>query len=173
VIKNASAWIARYASSERTSEEVMILSKEPAIRIEADLEAPQLFGKTPYGERRVINIIGGTVSGPRLTGKILPGGADWQIIRTDGVADIFAKYTFQIDGGGFVLVTSAGLRHGPPDVIAKLAKGEPVARDQYYFRTSVRFETADPQADWLNRVLMIAVGAREKMKVKLDLFEVL
>jgi hypothetical protein len=151
----------------------MILSKEPAIRIEADLEAPQLFGKTPYGERRVINIIGGTVSGPRLTGKILPGGADWQIIRTDGVADIFAKYTFQIDGGGFVLVTSAGLRHGPPDVIAKLAKGEPVARDQYYFRTSVRFETADPQADWLNRVLMIAVGAREKMKVKLDLFEVL
>ena len=149
-----------------------MLSKEPIIHIEADLETPQLFGKTPYGERRVINITGGTISGPRLRGKILPGGADWQIIRTDGVADIFAKYTFQIDGGGLVLVTSAGLRHGPPEVIAKLARGEPVS-DQYYFRTSVRFETADPAVDWLNRVLTIAVGAREKMQVKLDLFEVL
>lgn len=150
-----------------------MLSKEPVIRIEADLEVPQLFGKTPYGERRVINIVGGTVSGPRLRGRILPGGADWQIIRADGAADIFAKYTFQIEGGGLVLVTSAGLRHGPPDVIARLAKGEAVPRDQYYFRTCVRFETADPEADWLNRVLMIAVGAREKMQVKLDLFEVL
>jgi hypothetical protein len=150
-----------------------MLSKEPIIRIEADLEAPQIFGKTPYGERRVINITGGSISGPRLSGKILPGGADWQIIRSDDVADIFAKYTFQIDGGGLVLVTSAGLRHGPPEVIAKLARGEPVARDHYYFRTCVRFETADPAADWLNRVLMIAIGAREKMKVKLDLFEVL
>jgi hypothetical protein len=149
-----------------------MLSKEPIIRIEANLEEPQLFGKTPYGERRVINIIGGTISGPKLEGKILPGGADWQIIRADGVADIYAKYTFQIDGGGLVLVTSSGLRHGPPDVIAKLAKGEGVPRDQYYFRTCVRFETADPQADWLNRVLMIAVGEREKMKVRLDLFEV-
>jgi hypothetical protein len=150
-----------------------MLSKEPIIRIEADLEEPQLFGKTPYGERRVINIAGGTISGPRVSGKILPGGADWQIIRSDGVADIYAKYTFQIDGGGFVLVTSAGLRHGPPEVIAKLARGEAVDRSHYYFRTCVRFETADPGADWLNRVLTIAVGAREKMKVKLDLFEVL
>jgi len=150
-----------------------MLSKEPIIRIEADLEEPQLFGKTPYGERRVINIVGGTVSGPRVSGKILPGGADWQIIRSDGVADIFAKYTFQIDGGGFVLVTSAGLRHGPPEVIAKLAKGEAVDRSLYYFRTCVRFETGDPKAEWLNRVLTIAIGAREKMKVKLDLYEVL
>lgn len=150
-----------------------MLSNDPIMQIEADLEAPQLFGNTPYGERRVINITGGKVSGPRLRGKILPGGADWQIIRADGAADIFAKYTVQIDGGGFVLVTSAGLRHGPPEVIARLANGEAVPRDQYYFRTCVRFETGDPQADWLNRVLCIAVGAREKMKVKLDLFEVL
>lgn len=150
-----------------------MLSKDPIIRIEADLEEPQLFGKTPYGERRVINIVGGTVSGPRLSGKILRGGADWQIIRADGVADIFAKYTIQTEAGGLVLVTSAGLRHGPPDVIEKLALGEMVPRDQYYFRTCVRFETADPASEWLNRVLMIAVGAREKMKVKLDLFEVL
>lgn len=150
-----------------------MLSKDPVIHIEAELEAPQLFGKTPYGERRVINIVGGSVSGPRLRGRILPGGADWQIIRADGAADIFAKYTLELEGGGFVLVTSAGVRHGPPDVIAKLARGEAVDRSQYYFRTCVRFETADPEADWLNRVLMIALGEREKMKVNLDLYEVL
>lgn len=150
-----------------------MLSKEPVLRVEADLAAPQLFGKTPYGERRVINILGGTVTGPKLKGRILPGGADWQIVRPDGAADIFAKYTFQIENGGLVLVESAGLRHGPPEVIARLARGEPVDRSAYYFRTCVRFETADPQADWLNRVLMIAVGAREQMQVKLDLYEVL
>ncbi len=150
-----------------------MLSKDPVIHIEAELEAPQLFGKTPYGERRVINILGGTVSGPRLRGKILPGGADWQIIRSDGVADIFAKYTVALEGGGFVLVTSAGVRHGPAEVLARLSRGEPVGRDEYYFRTSVRFETADLEADWLNRVLMVAAGEREKMKVKLDLYEVL
>lgn len=150
-----------------------MLSKDPVLRIEADLDAPQLFGQTPYGGRRVINIVGGTVIGPKLKGKILPGGADWQIIRADGAADIFAKYTVQTETGGFVLVTSAGMRHGPPDVIERLARGEIVPREQYYFRTCVRFETADPGADWLNRVLMIAIGARERMKVKLDLFEVL
>ena len=150
-----------------------MLSKDPVIHIEAELEAPQLFGKTPYGERRVINILGGTVSGPRLRGKILPGGADWQIIRSDGGADIFAKYTAALEGGGFVLVTSAGVRHGPAEVLARLSRGEPVGRDEYYFRTSVRFETADLEADWLNRVLMVAAGEREKMKVKLDLYEVL
>ena len=150
-----------------------MLSKEPVIRIEADLAEPLLFGKSPYGERRVINILGGTISGPRVSGKILPGGADWQIIRTDGVADILAKYTFQADSGGLVLVTSAGLRHGPPDVIAKLARGDSVDKSLYYFRTVVRFETADFALDWLNRVLTIAVGEREKMKVKLDLYEVL
>lgn len=150
-----------------------MLSEERILRIEADLAEPQLFGKSPYGERRVINILGGTVAGPRFKGKILPGGADWQIIRTDGVADIFAKYTIESEDGGLVLVKSAGLRHGPPEVIAKLARGETVDKSLYYFRTSVRFETAAPQLDWMNRVLAVAYGAREKMKVKLDLHEVL
>jgi len=150
-----------------------MLSQEPIICIEAELAAPLLFGKSPYGERRVINILGGTISGPRVAGKILPGGADWQLIRADGVADILAKYTFQADSGGLVLVTSAGLRHGPPEVIAKLARGEAVDRSLYYFRTMVRFETADPALDWLNRILTIAIGEREQMKVKLDLYEVL
>lgn len=150
-----------------------MLSKEPIIHIEADLAQPLVFGKTPNGERRVIHILGGSVSGPRIKATILPGGADWQIVRSDGCADIFAKYTIQTEDGGLALVTSAGLRHGPPDVIARLARGEKVDRSLYYFRTAVRFETAHPSIDWLNRIIAIAVGEREQMKVKLDLYEVL
>ena len=72
------------------------------------------FGRTPYGERRVIGILGGSVRGPKLNGRILPGGADWQIVRSDGAADISARYTIETDAGARILVSSEGLRHGPP-----------------------------------------------------------
>src|SRR3954466_5439947 len=102
-----------------------MLSNEPIFRVHAELADILTLGRTPYGERRVINILGGRVEG-RLTGRILPGGADWQIIRTDGVADIQARYTIETDAGARVLVASDGLRHGPPDVMARLSRGETV-----------------------------------------------
>ncbi|KAB2878130.1 MAG: DUF3237 domain-containing protein [Pseudorhodoplanes sp.] len=131
------------------------------------------LGATPYGERRVINILGGTVEGPRLRGTILPGGADWQIIRADGAADIRARYTIAAETGGLVLVNSEGLRHGPPEVMARLARGERLDSSLYYFRTVMRFETADPALDWLNRILALARGAREARAVRLDVYQVL
>lgn len=149
------------------------LSPTPIFTIQAELADILQFGKTPAGERRVINILGGRVEGPRLTGRILPGGADWQLIRADGAADIQARYTIQSDGGGLVLVSSEGLRHGPPDVLARLAKGDAVDPALYYFRTLMRFETADPGLDWMNRILAIAHGARLPNAVTLDVFEVL
>jgi hypothetical protein len=149
------------------------LSQTPLLTIHADLADILQFGKTPVGERRVINILGGQVDGPRLRGQILPGGADWQIARPDGAADIQARYTIQSESGGLVLVSSEGLRHGPPEVLAQLARGENVDPALYYFRTLMRFETADPALDWMNRVLAIAHGARLPNAVKLDVFEVL
>ncbi len=149
-----------------------MLGKEPIFTIHAELQAIMNLGRTPYGERRVIGIIGGTVRGPKLNGKVLPGGSDWQIIRADGAADIQARYTLETDTGGRILVYSAGLRHGPPEVMARLAKGEDVDPALYYFRTAMRFETADPAADWLNRILAIAYGAREARAVRLDIYEV-
>ena len=113
------------------------------------------------------------MQGPRLQGKILPGGADWQIIRADGAADIQARYTIETATGGRILVDSAGLRHGPPEVLAALARGEAVDPASYYFRTVMRFETSDPEAAWLNRILAIARGQREALAVRLDVFEVL
>ena len=149
-----------------------MLGKEPIFIIRAELDAITSLGHTPYGERRVIGILGGTVRGSRLVGRILPGGADWQIIRRDGAADIKARYSIETDAGALIMVNSEGLRHGPPDVIEKLARGENVDPSQYYFRTVMRFETAAPAVDWLNRILAIAKGQREPRAVRLDVYEV-
>ena len=150
-----------------------LLGPQPIFTVEAELEAVVTVGRTPYGERRLVAITGGRVTGPKLSGRILPGGADWQIIRGDGAADIQARYIIEADGGGRVLVDSKGLRHGPPEVLEKLARGEKVDPALYYFRTAMRFETADPALDWLNRVLAIAKGERLARAVRLEVSEVL
>jgi len=149
-----------------------MLSATPIFRIEAEVGQIQRFGHTPYGERRVIDITGGRVRGPRLSGRILPGGTDRQIVRTDGVTDLTARYSIETDAGGLILVNSDGLRHGPPEVLAAIARGEPVPPSAYYFRTAMRFETADPASAWLNNIIAIATGAREQRAVLLDVYEV-
>jgi hypothetical protein len=150
---------------------MIMISQAPIFTIHAELADIRHFGKTPYGERRVIDILGGRVEGPRLKGKILPG-ADWQIVRPDGVTDLAARYGIETDDGERILVRSDGLRHGPPDVIAALARGEAVEPSRYYFRTVMRFEAADPALAWLNRILALGTGAREKFAVRLDVYEV-
>ena len=84
------------------------------------------LGRTPLGERRVVNILGGWFRGERLAGRVRPGGADWQTVGDDGAARLDARYTLETDGGALVQVTSQGLRHGPPEVLARLAAGEAV-----------------------------------------------
>jgi hypothetical protein len=150
-----------------------MISSEAIFRITADLGEIQMLGKTPYGERRIVEILGGSVEGRMLKGKILPGGSDWQIIRTDGVADIQARYAIETENGARILVRSEGLRHGPPEVIARVSRGENVDPSLYYFRTIMRYETSELSLDWLNRMIAIARGARERMRVKLDVFEIL
>jgi hypothetical protein len=149
-----------------------LLSNQPIFTVDAELDAILNLGPTPYGERRIINIVGGTVKGPKLIGRILPGGADWQFIRADGAADIQARYIIETNAGARILVYSEGLRHGPPDVIAALARGEAVDPSRYYFRTLMRFETSDPAIDWLNRILTLARGERRARSVRLDVYEV-
>lgn len=150
-----------------------MLSATPILTVRAELAGILKFGATPYGERRIIDILGGTVEGPKLKGRILPGGADWQIVRADGVVHLHARYTIETDGGGLVLVDSEGYRHGPPEVMVRLARDEAVDPTLYYFRTFMRFETADPTASWLNRILAIGRGSREHQAVRIEVFEVL
>ncbi len=146
---------------------LIMISQAPIFTIYAELADIRHFGTTPYGERRVVDILGGRVEGPRLKGRILPG-ADWQIVRPDGVTDLKARYAIETDRG----TRSDGLRHGPPEVIAALARGEAVEPSRYYFRTVMRFETADPALAWLNRILALGTGARERLAVRLDVYEV-
>ena len=150
-----------------------MLSEKPILVIRAELADILKFGATPYGERRIINILGGTVEGPKLKGKILPGGADWQIVRADGVVHLEARYTVETDSGGLILVNSEGYRHGPAEVMARLARDETVDPSLYYFRAFMRFETADPTAAFLNRILAIGYGAREHQAVRIEVHEVL
>lgn len=128
------------------------------------------LGPGPHGERRYVPLGGGTVRGPELNGTLVEGGVDWQVNRADGVLDIAAHYVIRADDGALIEVRSEGLRHGPPEVMARLARGEAVARDAYYFRTVVRFTTGAAPWQHLNKLLAIAVGQREASVVKLDFY---
>ena len=150
-----------------------MISHEPIFRIHCELASILDLGPAPFGHRRVVNILDGTVTGEKLSGRILPGGADWQILAADGSADIHARYTIESDAGALVQVDSKGVRHGPPEVLARLAKGDDVDPGLYYFRTVMRFETAHASTFWLNRILALARGVREKNAVRLDVYEVL
>jgi hypothetical protein len=150
-----------------------LVSEKPIFTITSTLAGILKFGATPYGERRIINILGGSVDGPKLKGRILPGGADWQIVRADGVVHLHARYTVETETGGLILVNSEGLRHGTPEVMARLARDETVDPSLYYFRAFMRFETGDPAAAFLNRILAIGRGSREHQAVRIEVFEVL
>ena len=136
------------------------------------LAPPQELGDTPLGRRRIINITGGRFSGARLAGRVLPGGADWQVIRADGVADLDARYTLETNDGALIYVRNHGYRHGPDAVIKKLAQGESVDPSLYYMRTAPLFETGDPRYAWLNRIICVGTGARRPAAVELEIFEV-
>ena len=137
-----------------------------------DIAAPQDLGKAPYGQRRIINILGGAFSGQRLSGRVLPGGADWQIIRSDGIAELDARYTLETDDGALIYVSNWGLRHGPPGVIARLGAGERVDPSEYYFRTTPTFETGAAAYAWLNGIIAVAVGERRADAVIITVYEV-
>lgn len=128
------------------------------------------LGPGPLGERRYVALGGGTVRGPELNGSLVEGGVDWQINRADGVLEIDAHYVIRADDGALIEVRSQGLRCGPAPVMARLAAGEPVRRDEYYFRTLVRMTTGAPRWQHLNQCLVIAVGQREAAQVKLDFY---
>jgi hypothetical protein len=142
------------------------------LKADITLAAPQELGESPLGRRRIINITGGTFRGKRLSGKVLPGGADWQVIRPDGVADLDARYTLETEDGALIYVRNHGYRHGPADVLKKLSLGEEVDPSLYYMRTTPLFETGDQRYAWLNRLICVGTGARKKSSVHLEIFEV-
>jgi hypothetical protein len=130
-------------------------------------------GATPAGLRRVVPITGGEARGPRLRGRVLPGGADVQLIRPDGVAELVARYVIETPTGSRVFIENRGLRHGPADAMERLRRGEAVDPGLIYFRTTPRFETGDDSLAWLTRHVFVATAIRRPDRVELAIYQVL
>lgn len=145
---------------------------EPICNARVAVAAPRSLGRVAGGERRIVDITGGEVAGPKLAGRILPGGADWQIVRDDGTAVLEARYTIEAADGALIYVRNYGYRHGPRDVLARIAKGEEVDPALDYFRTAPVFETAAPQYDWLNRTVAVCSAMRTLDRVIIDFYAV-
>jgi hypothetical protein len=147
---------------------------DPAFEFVAELQAavatPLSVGTSALGERRIVPILGGRIAGPRLNGEVMAGGADYQLIRPDGVAEIEARYTLRLDDGALVYVVNRGLRHAAPEDMARLLRGEPVPPERVYFRTAPAFETAAPAHAWLMRSLFLGLGARRPDSVQVRIF---
>ena len=148
------------------------MNLQPLLKAEITLAPAQELGDSPLGRRRIIPITGGTFRGERLSGRVLPGGADWQVIRADGVAELDARYTLETEDKALIYVRNFGYRHGPAEVIKRLAAGEAVDPSLYYMRTTPRFETGAERYRWLNRIICVATGARRAAAVELDFYEV-
>lgn len=145
---------------------------EPLCHVAVKVAAPQMIGAVITGERRVIPITGGRFEGARMRGEILPGGADWQIVAADGTALLEARYTLRTEDGALIYVRNLGVRHGPTEVLAAIARGEQVDPAKYYFRASPTFETGDKRYSWLNRIICVCSGVRTREEVLLDFYEV-
>lgn len=139
----------------------------------ARIGAPLEIGRVAGNLRRMIPIAGGEVLGPRIRGKVLPGGADYQVMRSDGITDLHARYVIETDTGDLIYVENSGIRYGPPELMEKLRRGELVEPASIYFRSSPRFETAAPGYEWLMQSLFICSGARFPDRVELRFFRVL
>jgi len=131
------------------------------------------LGATQHGNRRIIPITGGTFEGPSIKGMIVPGGADWQIIRSDSVAELEARYALRTDDDALIYIVNKGYRHGPPEVMQRLAKGEQVDPKEYYFRATPTFETSSAKYDWLTKNIFVATGERKQNSVILDFYKIL
>jgi hypothetical protein len=154
-----------------------VSTQAPVLRHLADFHvlvgAPMTVGDTGPGVRRVVPILGGHVAGPRLSGVICAGGADFQTIYPTGATDIHARYLIQAESGELIYVENSGLRTGAPGAIERLSRGEMVDPAEIYFRTIPRFEAAGGAWAWLQRSIFVATGARFPDRVELQVFEVL
>ncbi|CAN5514968.1 DUF3237 domain-containing protein [soil metagenome] len=119
------------------------------------------LGTTPKGIRRIIPLCGGSFEGPSIKGTILPGGYDWQLIRSDGVAEIEVRYVLKTDDDTLITVMNTGLRHATATIMERMAKGEELDPSLYYFRSVPVFETSVPNYDWLSKNIFIANGIRQ------------
>lgn len=141
--------------------------------LRAQVEPAMDFGEiSPGRRRRMVPITSGRFEGPQLRGRILPGGADWQIVHPDGFTELDSRYALTTDAGALIAVRNTGVRRAAPEVMAKLLAGESVDPAQVYFRTMPTFETSAPELQWLARSTFIGVGERYPSEVVVRFWQV-
>ena len=137
-----------------------------------ELDPIREMGQGRAGNRRIIPIVGGTVSGPLMQGRLLNIGADWQTVFSNGLAELDTRYALETDDGATIEILNYGFRHGPKEVLNAIAQGVDVPPDAYYMRTHARLETGDSRYEWVNRTLFVGVGARLKQTVQVQLYAI-
>ncbi|WP_298491242.1 DUF3237 domain-containing protein [uncultured Maritimibacter sp.] len=150
--------------------------QEPGLKLlfeaTGQVSAPKVIGTTNGARRQVIPIeAGGPFEGERIRGRMV-SGFDWQWVRPDGVTEVEASYLLETDDGVLIECRNTGLRHGPPEVMARMGRGEPVDPSEYYFRATPVFTAPEGKYDWLNRALFLSTGARYPDGVRLRFYEI-
>ena len=140
--------------------------------VEVAVGPPVDAGPTPEGRRRIIPILGGTVTGPELSGSVLPAGADFQVLRSETLTELRAQYAIETDDGDRIYVENFGLRSGSAEDIAALVRGEPVPPERIYFRCTPRMSTTSPRWAWLGERIIVGSGERRPDTVRLQLYVV-
>ena len=149
------------------------LSTKYVFSLSIAVGTPIVAGDLGYGVRRIVPVLGGAVRGEKVCGRILPSGADFQVIRPNGFTELEARYGFETDDGAVIYIENIGIRFGPKDLLDRIAGGEVVDPSLIYFRSVPRFETGAAKYRWLTENLFIGVGARHPDCVEIDVHQVL
>jgi hypothetical protein len=153
--------------------ELKTLRVQPLLVFQIEVKPPSIVGATPGHDRRIGEIAGGRFEGERLRGTILSGGSDWQSLRADGATTLNVRLVMKTDDDALIAMTYLGVRHGPKEVLDRIARGEKVNPTEYYMRATPYYETASEKYGWLNRVVSVAYGHRVAGGAIYQVFEVL
>jgi Protein of unknown function (DUF3237) len=158
--------------AELLPREMTTLHVQPIFIFQIEVKPPSIIGATPGYDRRIGEISGGRFEGERLRGRILSGGSDWQSLRTDGVITLNVRLVMETDDGELIGMTYLGMRHGPKEVLDRIARGDKVSPTEYYMRATPYYETASTKYGWLNRIVSVAYGHRMAGGAIYQVFEV-
>jgi len=150
----------------------MTIALEHICDLVVELSPSHEMGAALAGTRRIIPIVGGTASGPRINGRILNVGADWQTVQAGGVAQLDARYAIETEDGAVIEVVSQGIRHASAEVAARIVAGEAVPPSEYYMRTAIRLDSWHPDYAWVARSIYVADGGKVGNTVRLAVYRV-
>ncbi|MFE0499172.1 DUF3237 domain-containing protein [Lysobacter soli] len=141
--------------------------------MQLSVNAFRMIGGPEGSALRIADVPGGTFTGERLQGIVLPDGTDWQTLRGDGAVMLDARVVLNTHDDALIAMTYRGIRHGPPEVMARLTSGEQVDGESYYFRITPVFQTSDPRYEWLNRIVAVGIGERLPEGPRYEVYEIL